>query len=251
MFTEAFITTQKNKLHFFCLVYQQQEHFLQGTSLVFPVVKNLPDNAGSAAKSLQWCLTLCDPMDCSPPGSSIHEILQARILEWVAMPLSRGSFQPRDRTDVSLCLLHQQPGSLPLAPPGKPANEGGHGFNPWSRKIPHSVEQLSLGVTTSEPMCCKYWSPQALEPALCNKRSHTMRSPHTTTESSPHLLQLEKAHAAVKTQHRKKQKLCSHLKNWGKKWAKSCMYWHIKTTKIHCQVKKWQITTAEYNMPYL
>ena len=43
------------------------------------------------AKSLQSCPTLCDPMDCSPPGSSVHGILQARILEWVAMPSSRGS----------------------------------------------------------------------------------------------------------------------------------------------------------------
>ena len=43
------------------------------------------------AKSLQSCLTLFDPMDCSPPGSSAHGILQARILEWVAMPSSRGS----------------------------------------------------------------------------------------------------------------------------------------------------------------
>ena len=39
----------------------------------------------------QLCLTLCDTMDCSPPGSSVHGILQARILEWVAMPSSRGS----------------------------------------------------------------------------------------------------------------------------------------------------------------
>ena len=48
------------------------------------------------AKSLQSYLTLCDPMDCSPPGSSVHGILQARILEWVAMPFSRESSQPRD-----------------------------------------------------------------------------------------------------------------------------------------------------------
>ena len=46
------------------------------------------------------CLTLCDPMDCSPPGSSVHGILQARRLEWVAMPFSRGSSQPRDQTFV-------------------------------------------------------------------------------------------------------------------------------------------------------
>ena len=42
-----------------------------------------------------------DPMDCSPPGSSVHEILQARILEWVAILFSRGSTRPRDQTHVS------------------------------------------------------------------------------------------------------------------------------------------------------
>ena len=49
----------------------------------------------------QSCLILCDPMDCSPPGSSVREIFQARILEWVAMSFSRGSSQPRDGTQVS------------------------------------------------------------------------------------------------------------------------------------------------------
>ena len=46
-------------------------------------------------------VALCDPMDYSPPGSSVHGILQARILEWVAIPFSRGSSQPRDLTLVS------------------------------------------------------------------------------------------------------------------------------------------------------
>ena len=50
----------------------------------------------------QSCPTLCDPMDCSSPGSSVHGILQARILEWVAVPSSRGSSQPRDGTQVSM-----------------------------------------------------------------------------------------------------------------------------------------------------
>ena len=44
--------------------------------------------------------TLCNPMDCSPPGSSVHEIFQAKILEWVAISFSRGSSQLRDRTRV-------------------------------------------------------------------------------------------------------------------------------------------------------
>ena len=50
------------------------------------------------ARSLQSRLTLCNLMDCSLPGSSIHEILQAKVLEWVTMPSSRGSFQPKDQT---------------------------------------------------------------------------------------------------------------------------------------------------------
>ena len=51
----------------------------------------------------QSCLTLCDPVDYSPPGSSVHGISQARILEWVAIPFSRGSSPPRDQTQIS-CL---------------------------------------------------------------------------------------------------------------------------------------------------
>ena len=52
-------------------------------------------------KVAQSCLTLCDPLDCSLPVSSVHGILQARTLEWVAVPFSRGSSQPRDRTQIS------------------------------------------------------------------------------------------------------------------------------------------------------
>ena len=72
------------------------------------------------ANSLQLCLTLCDPVDCSPPCSSVHGILQARILEWVGMPSSRGSSPSTDQTRVSFCLVHQQAGSLPIAPHRKP-----------------------------------------------------------------------------------------------------------------------------------
>ena len=49
----------------------------------------------------QSCLTICNPMDCIPPGSSVHGILQARILEWVAIPFSKGSSQPSNWTQVS------------------------------------------------------------------------------------------------------------------------------------------------------
>ena len=61
-----------------------------------------PKDMHMHAKSLQLCPTLCNPMDYSPSGSSVHGILLARILEWVvAVPSSRGSFWPRDRTCIS------------------------------------------------------------------------------------------------------------------------------------------------------
>ena len=62
----------------------------------------------------QSCRTLCNPMDCSPPGSSIHRIFQARVLEWGAISFSRGSSQSRDQTRVSrivgrcFCSLNHQ-----------------------------------------------------------------------------------------------------------------------------------------------
>ena len=48
------------------------------------------------------CPAVCDPVHCSPPGSSVHEFLRVTVLEWVAVPLSRGSSRPRDGTPVSL-----------------------------------------------------------------------------------------------------------------------------------------------------
>ena len=55
----------------------------------------------SESEVAQSCLTLCYPVDCSPPGSSVRGILQARTLEWVDLPSSRGSFQPRDQNQIS------------------------------------------------------------------------------------------------------------------------------------------------------
>ena len=68
-------------------------------------------------KSLQSCPTFCDSIDCSLPGSSVNEIFQERILEWVVISCSRESFQPRDRTCVS-CIFCT--GRLFITvPPGK------------------------------------------------------------------------------------------------------------------------------------
>ena len=64
----------------------------------------------------QSCPILCNPTDCSPPGSSVHGILQARILEWVTIPFSRGSSWLRDQTWVS-CIADR---FFTTVPPGKP-----------------------------------------------------------------------------------------------------------------------------------
>ena len=69
------------------------------------------------SKALQSCLILCNSMDCSPAGSSLHEILQARVLVWAAMPFSKESANPVIKATSLICLLHRQLGSLPLMPP--------------------------------------------------------------------------------------------------------------------------------------
>ena len=71
---------------------QKEKHTYQRDTMVY------------VPQSLQSCLTFCDLMDYSLPGSSVHGISQARILEWVAMHSSRGSSQPRNRTCVSYVL---------------------------------------------------------------------------------------------------------------------------------------------------
>ena len=87
------------------------------------------------AKLLKSCLTLCDPMDCSPPGLSVHGISQARILEWVAMPLSRGSSCPRDWAFISFG-PELQVDSLLLSQQGSHFSR--HWRTKWGRTIPFS-----------------------------------------------------------------------------------------------------------------
>ena len=67
----------------------------------------------------QSCPTLCDPMDWSPSGFSVHGILQAGILEWVAISFPQGIFPTQGSNPHLLCLLHWQACSLPLVPPGR------------------------------------------------------------------------------------------------------------------------------------
>ena len=86
--------------------------------------------------------TLCDPMDCNLPGSSVHGIFQARILKWVAISFSRRSSQPRDRTPVS---HYDAADALPSEPPGK------YRWTPVSRS-PSQIWSLSISAATI-PSC--------------------------------------------------------------------------------------------------
>ena len=98
---QGIFLTQESNLHLlhWQVIFYQLSHWEQIWShlpMVLAIVKT-----PSHAESLQWCLTLSDPMDCSPPNSSVHGILQARILEWVAISFSMGSCPPRGRTCIS------------------------------------------------------------------------------------------------------------------------------------------------------
>ena len=132
----------------------------------------------ASAKSLQSCPTLCDPLDCSPPGSSIHGNLQARILEWVAISSSR------DRTRVSFgrqALYH----SCHL---GSPRN-----------CLP--MQGTWVGSLVQEDYTCPgATKPTHLQPVLWNKRSQCDETPTLSATR-------EGTHAVTKTQcHQNKHK---------------------------------------------
>ena len=87
-------------------VCEHCEHW--GSFILWPMIsfRYMPRSgiAGSLKVEVlvaQSCPTLCDPMECSPPGFSVHGILQVRVLEWITIPFSRGSSWPRNWTWVS------------------------------------------------------------------------------------------------------------------------------------------------------
>ena len=79
------------------------EHFCHRLNIVLEleITEVNPAPGFMNAQSLQSCLILCSPIDCSPPDSSVYVIFQARILEWVAISYLRGSSPPRDQTRIS------------------------------------------------------------------------------------------------------------------------------------------------------
>ena len=97
-------------------------------------------------RSFQSCLALCDSMDCSPSGSSVHGILQARILEWVAISSSRRSFWPRDQTHISYVSCIGVLVLYLLKPPRKP-------FCVW-QDFPNICEAQNTGTNKSLDITC-------------------------------------------------------------------------------------------------
>ena len=126
------------------------------------MVKNPPANAVKALVT-QSCLTLCNPMDCSLLGSSVHGLLQARIREWVAIFFPRESSQPRDITQVS-CIT-------------------GRLFNHLSQCRGHRFYAWCTCRRATKSMCHHYWA-HAPEPGFVTRDTTAKRSPRTAARES-------------------------------------------------------------------
>ena len=113
--------------------------------------------SGGGGYLLKWksCLTLCDPMDYNLPGSSVHGILQARILEWVAISSSRGSSWPRDRTWVS-CIAGGFPTAEPLRKVSLLKREGKENVH-MLMKSSSSKWRLVLNIWSRKWRYDKFW----------------------------------------------------------------------------------------------
>ena len=106
---------------------------------------SFPPVSESESEVAQSCPTLCDPVDCSLPGSSIHGIFQARVLEWVAISFSRGSSQPRDQSRV-FCIAGRRFTVWATRASATSGEFRGQrslvAYSPWGCKELDTVEQL-------------------------------------------------------------------------------------------------------------
>ena len=159
-------------------------------------------NSSTLVLVAQLCPTLCDPLDCSPPGSSLHgRILQAGILEWVAIPLRQGIFPTQESNLRLLCLLPWQAGSLPVAPPGKPSAHKG------AARIQLSLPPC-LGLAAITPsLCCDLklpwampWQNKQTSKASTILYQHTsLGCPSTPSQCLPHTHKRARTHRHTQT----------------------------------------------------
>ena len=129
----------------------------------------------SESEVSQSCLTLCDPMDCSPPEFSIHELFQARVLEWVAISFSRGSSWPRDQTGSPAlwadALLSEPPGE-PLTLLIKKKKKTKKSIGLFSFLLWYKIKGLSFQFS-SVPQSC----PTLCDPMDCSTPGLTVHHP--------------------------------------------------------------------------
>ena len=92
---------EKNSVDGWWWEYHNNEKYLMLLNCTLKMLTMVNSVLYTFMSVTQSCLTLCDPTDCSPPGSSVYGIFQARLLDWVAISSSRGSSQSRDQTSVS------------------------------------------------------------------------------------------------------------------------------------------------------
>ena len=187
--------------------------------------RSIQDNVRVRAQLLQSCPTLCDLVDCSLPGSSVHEIFQARILKWVAMSPSRRSSWPRDRTHVSCVscigkwvLYHKRN----LGSPGKPQL--------------HDAYFWELEKEGKTPIKLYKWEVPAAPPFLFPITSVTIKTPLTGTcdESSVFF--------------------CCQNKSWHRFWISYMfhlllIFFLLGLNAIHVQLKR--LARGELEIGYL
>ena len=113
--------------------------------------------------------TLCDPVDCSPPGSTAHGILQATILEWVAIPFSRGIFLTQG---LNLSLLHWQADPLPFEPLGKPITKSCWLLLQHLPRNPPASHHLHSPALVVPPYPGLFMSPITLSPIIYSSPTH-------------------------------------------------------------------------------
>ena len=144
------------------------------------IVVNLQGKSFQSLELLLSCVQLfCDPMDCSPPGSSVHVISQARILEWVAISFSKGFSLPRDQTDIS-CIAGrffttEPPGKAPAIRDPKP-NKKETDLPTWDSirnkgkgRSWHSIVVFHLLI---HKLQVKYWLSLTMIMAVIHSQSH-------------------------------------------------------------------------------
>ena len=130
------------------------------------------------AKLLQSCPALCDPMDCRPPGSSVHGILQARKLEWVTIPFSRGSSQLRDQTQYTSLTSVSLAGVFFTTSPPWEAYEITKLYKNWQPHtlgllLPSEMAHTVCGMCFSLNKCTSYLSICLSLTSSCNETSRT------------------------------------------------------------------------------